>query len=180
MRLRELRRSDLLELNAWRNDRDVVAGLGSHFAFIGPEVDEAWFNAYLASRPSNIRLAIVDDEPGAAETLIGCIYLLDISWISRSGELALMIGRKDYWNRGVGSRATAAMLEHAFMDLGLHRVWLRVNVDNAPARRVYSRAGFRVEGTLQQASFKEGKYTDVHLMAILASEYAQKRQGPAG
>jgi len=180
MRLRELRRSDLLELNAWRNDREVVAGLGSHFAFVGPEVDDAWFSAYLASRRSNIRLAIVDDQPGSTETLIGCIYLLDISWVARSAELALMIGRKDYWNRGIGSRATAALLEHAFTDLGLHRIWLRVNVDNAPARRVYSGAGFRVEGTLQQACFKEGKYVDVHLMAILADEYARKRQDAAG
>jgi diamine N-acetyltransferase len=72
------------------------------------------------------------------------------------------------------------MLEHAFMDLGLHRIWLRVNIDNAPARRVYSGAGFRVEGTLQQACFKEGKYVDVHLMAILADEYARNRQNSAG
>lgn len=173
MRLRELRRSDLIELNAWRNDREIVAGLGSHFAFIGPEVDDAWFNAYLSSRQSNVRLAIVEDQP---EILIGCIYLLDISWITRSGELALMIGRKDYWGRGIGSSATTAMLDHAFLDLGLHRVWLRVNVDNAPAKRVYARAGFRVEGTLREACFKEGRFVDVDVMAILASEHERKRQ----
>jgi RimJ/RimL family protein N-acetyltransferase len=168
MRLRELIREDLPTLNGWRNDRELVDHLGASFAFVGPEVDTAWFNAYLNSRDRNVRLAILGD----ADELVGCVYLLGISWVHRSAEFAIMIGRKDYWNRGLGRQATQAVLDHAFRDLQLHRVWLHVNHDNPRARHVYERVGFRHEGTLRSALFKNGQYVDVDVMGILASEYA--------
>jgi RimJ/RimL family protein N-acetyltransferase len=167
MRLRELIREDLATLNGWRNDREVVDHLGANFAFVGPEVDNAWFDAYLSSRDRNIRLALLGDE----DQLVGCVYLLGISWVHRSAEFAIMIGRKDHWNRGLGGRATRAMLDHAFRDLQLHRVWLHVNRDNERARHVYERVGFRHEGTLRGAAFKNGQYVDVDVMAILDTEY---------
>jgi RimJ/RimL family protein N-acetyltransferase len=167
MRLRELIREDLPILNEWRNDREVVDGLGASFAFIGPEVDAAWFNSYLASRDRNIRLAILGD----SDELIGCVYLLDICWVSRSAEFAIMIGRKDYWSRGVGSLATRAMLSHAFRDRQLNRVWLNVLRSNERARRLYERVGFMKEGTLRSAAYKNGRYVDVDVMSILACEF---------
>lgn len=166
MYLRELRREDLPALNQWRNDRDIVDGLGAHFAFIGPDVDANWFNSYLNARDRNVRLAIVDDD----ETLVGCSYLLNISWVHRSAEFAIMIGVKDRWKRGIGSWAARATLEHAFSDLQLQRVWLHVNRDNERARRMYEQVGFRHEGTLRSALFKNGRYVDVDSMAILASD----------
>jgi RimJ/RimL family protein N-acetyltransferase len=167
MRLREIIRDDLGTLNMWRNDPDVVAGLGANFAFIGPEVDEAWFESYLASRDRNVRLAILDDE----DELCGCVYLLGIHWIHRHAEFAIMIGRRDRWGQGIGRKATHAMLDHAFRDLQLHRVWLHVNHDNDRARRLYERMGFVLEGTLRSAVYKSGKYLDVDVMASLASDY---------
>jgi RimJ/RimL family protein N-acetyltransferase len=169
MRLRELRREHLSVLNEWRNDREVVDHLGAYFAFVGPEVDNAWFDSYLSSRDRNVRLVLLGD----SDELVGCVYLLGISWVHRSAEFAIMIGRKDYWNRGLGSRATRAMLDHAFCDLQLNRVWLHVNHDNNRARRVYERVGFRHEGTLRSAVFKNGHYVDVDVMGILASEHAE-------
>ena len=101
------------------------------------------------------------------------MYLLGISWVHRSAEFAIMIGRKDYRHRGLGTRATRAMLDHAFSDLQLHRVWLHVNHDNERARRMYERIGFQHEGTLRSSAFKNGHYLDVDVMAILDSEYVR-------
>jgi RimJ/RimL family protein N-acetyltransferase len=156
-------------LNAWRADRAVVDGLGAGFAYIGQEVDDAWFASYLASRDRNVRLAILDEH----DELLGCIYLLGISWVHRSAELAIMIGRTDRWGAGVGAAATRAMLDHAFRDLQLMRVWLHVNRDNERARRMYERVGFRHEGTLRSAAFKSGRYVDVDVMSMLATEHPE-------
>ena len=170
MRLRELIREDLPALNTWRNDREVVDGLGAAFAFIGPEVDAAWFNAYLQSRDRNVRLAILNDE----DVLVGCCYLLGISWTHRSAEFAIMIGNKESRGRGFGRFATQAMLDHAFQDLQLHRIWLHVNCDNVHARKLYDRVGFQHEGTLRGAVYKHGRYLDVDLMAILATAHSSE------
>lgn len=172
MQLRELDRKDIPALNAWRNDVEVAAGLGAGFAFIGPEVDNAWFDAYLKSRDRNVRLAILDDDG----VLVGCVYLLGISWVHRSAEFAIMLGVKERWGRGIGTFATRAALRHAFHDLQLHRVWLHVLRENPRARRLYERAGFRHEGTLRESTFKNGRYADVDVMAVLRSEYSAESE----
>jgi len=168
MRLRELVRGDLPALNTWRNDREVIDGLGAPFKFVGPEVDANWFTSYVNSRDRNVRLAIIDED----EEFVGCAYLLDISWVHRAAEFAIMIGAKDRWGRGLGRKAIGAALSHAFDDLQLNRVWLHVNHSNARALHLYESVGFRREGTLRNAVFKNGQYWDVEVMAILAGEHA--------
>jgi UDP-4-amino-4,6-dideoxy-N-acetyl-beta-L-altrosamine N-acetyltransferase len=170
--LRELQRSDLSALNRWRNDPDVVRHLGANFQFIGLEVDERWFDSYLAGRDRAVRLAVVDTE---RDRLLGVVYLTDIHRINRSAEFGIMIGEKDAWCRGVGTAATAMILTHGFDNLNLHRIYLSVLAENTRAIRVYEKVGFRQEGCQREAVFKGGRYLDVLLMAILASEYRVAR-----
>ena len=45
--LREVTRTDLPAITAWRRDRALIAHLGAPFRFINRETDEAWFDDYL-------------------------------------------------------------------------------------------------------------------------------------
>jgi len=87
------------------------------------------------------------------------------------GELHILLGDRASHGQGVGTEATRAMLSHGFRDLNLHRIYLFVLDSNAVARRMYEKAGFRHEGTLRDAVFKNGAYGDVHLMGLLAPEF---------
>ncbi|MBL8522973.1 MAG: GNAT family N-acetyltransferase [Betaproteobacteria bacterium] len=169
--LRELERSDLAILNSWRNDHATIDQLGSAFRFVGTEVDEKWFEGYLASRSHNVRLAICDEK---SRKVIGAAYLLEIDWISRSAEFAIWIGEATARGKGAGETATRAMLRHAFHDLNLHRVHLAVIAGNKAAAALYRKIGFVQEGVRRQALFKNGKYVDVVEMAILSSEFKLK------
>jgi RimJ/RimL family protein N-acetyltransferase len=66
------------------------------------------------------------------------------------------------------------MLQHAFGDLNIHRVYLSVLADNARAIRLYERIGFRHEGVQREAVFKCGRYIDLLTMAALASDQAAR------
>ena len=50
---------------------------------------------------------------------------------------------------------------------------------NPRAKHVYERVGFVHEGILRDAIFREGRYVDVHRMAILADEWRAQAGGPA-
>ena len=63
------------------------------------------------------------------------------------------------------------MLNLAFREMNLHRVFLRVDADNARGIRCYEKVGFRHEGTLREVGFRESEYFDQHMMSILASEF---------
>jgi RimJ/RimL family protein N-acetyltransferase len=168
IRLRELERKDVPLVNRWRQDRSLTAGLGAPHRHIGIEVDERWFEAYLQRRGTDVRCAICRDDE---QEPVGLVSLTGIDPIHKHAELHILLGDKAAHGRGIGTDATRAMLGHGFRDLNLHRIYLFVVDSNTVARRMYEKVGFRHEGTLREAAFKEGAYEDVHLMGVLQSEF---------
>jgi diamine N-acetyltransferase len=169
--LREIERGDWAQINAWRNDREVVDFLGSNFLFIAEAVDEQWYDSYLSSRDRNIRLAIVTN---ADDAYIGNVQLTSIHPLNRSAEFSIFIGDKRYWSHGYGREAMLKMLQHGFGDLNLNRIHLTVLDDNERAIRLYESAGFKVEGRLVQAVFKNGSYHDLIAMAALRKDFVHE------
>jgi len=102
---------------------------------------------------------------------IGNVGLHRIDWRNRNAELGIAIGERSYWNQGYGTDAIRTLLSLAFREMNLHRVFLRVDADNARGIRCYEKAGFRREGVLREAVFKEGAYHDQYIMSILQSEF---------
>ena len=166
--LREIERTDLPNINQWRNDPEVVDLLGANFMFIGAGIDERWFDNYLANRDKAVRLAIVEV---GTDTHIGNVNLTGIHAINRSAEFSIFIGNKAYWSAGFGPLAACKMLAHGFNDLNLHRIHLTLLLSNERAKRMYQRLGFRDEGCQRQAAFKSGSYHDVLSMALLKDEF---------
>ena len=169
MHLRELARTDIPIINKWRQDRALTAGLGAPHRQIGLEVDERWFEAYLERRGTDVRCAICTDNEAEP---IGLVSLTGIDPVHKHGELHILLGDKASHGRGIGTDATKAMLSHGFRDLNLHRIYLFVLDSNAAARTMYEKVGFRLEGTMREAAFKNGVYEDVHLMGLLQAEFA--------
>lgn len=166
--LREISREDIPTINSWRNDPEIIENLGSPFRYVTKEVDDVWFSSYLGSRNSNIRLAIVEVE---RKKLIGATYLTGIDWVCRSAEFSIWIGASESQGKGAGRFATLGTLEHAFNNMGLHRVHLTVLSENLRARNLYKSIGFSEEGILRQAVFKKGEYKDMIAMSILSYEF---------
>jgi len=164
--LKELTRTDLEKLNLWRNSRESVSNLGSAFRYVNIETDEAWFESYISSRATNVRLSLRLERSGHLDEMIGVSYLTDIDWANRNAEFAIWIGEKAHQRKGYGRQATELVLLHAFGDMNLHRVHLTVLSNNEPARKMYSSLGFREEGVLREILFKNGEYVDLILMSI--------------
>jgi RimJ/RimL family protein N-acetyltransferase len=166
VRLREIERSDLATINGWRANRELAAQLGAPFRHVALTVDEKWYEQYLATRANNVRLAICVGD-GAP---VGAVYLLGIDWTIRAAEFAIWIGAAGAQGRGIGEAATRLMLDHAFNDLNLGRIYLTVLRDNERALGLYRKLGFVQEGVLRRAAFKAGRYHDMILMALLREE----------
>lgn len=165
-KLRELQRKDISAINVWRNREELVASLGAPFRFINQEVDERWFEDYMASRVNTVRCAIVTQE---CDEIIGLVSLTDINFINRSATLHIMIGNEAQ-GKGAGTFAVRAMCNHAFRNYGLHRIELDVLADNARARHVYEKCGFIQEGVRRNSVFKNGEFKDMVLYSRLSDE----------
>jgi UDP-4-amino-4,6-dideoxy-N-acetyl-beta-L-altrosamine N-acetyltransferase len=99
--------------------------------------------------------------------LVGVVQLIDIDPVHRSAELTIRIGEEENRDAGFGTSALKQVVDFAWRDLNLHRVWLRVFANNPRAIRAYEKAGFVREGVLREAAHIDGHYMDIVAMGIL-------------
>ena len=104
-------------------------------------------------------------------TLIGVAYVADLSLHNRHASVGVTIGNRDYWGRGYGRESLELLLHYGFNELGLHRVSTETFEYNAAWRVLVERAGFRHEGVLREYLFRDGRYWDNHIYALLEDAY---------
>jgi RimJ/RimL family protein N-acetyltransferase len=104
-------------------------------------------------------------------TAIGMTAFFRIDWVGRMTIFYIGIADKSNWSKGYGTEATRQMIEYAFNTLNLNRIQLHVAVENKPAVTVYKKVGFKIEGTLREAMYHNGKYSDFYVMGMLRREY---------
>lgn len=103
-------------------------------------------------------------------SVIGKIVLHTFSFQSRRAELGFELG-SGHWRRGYMSEALHAVLAFAFGVCRLHKIGAQAIFDNAPCHAMLERAGFRSEGLFREHMLWEGRYLDIRVFGLLASEF---------
>ena len=87
----------------------------------------------------------------------------------RRAELGYWIGRV-HWGRGFATEAVRALVDHAFDDLGLERVFAQHFSWNAASGRVLAKAGLKREGLLRGHVQKDGRAVDNVLYGLARAD----------
>ena len=162
--------SDLERFAAWFADPSLAAVLNPGVALpSGPEDEKEWFEGMRRrQREGKVYcFAVRRHEDGG---VIGTVSLV-LEAKGKSAMFGIAIADPGARGHGFGQEATELALRFAFDELGLHRVWLGVFDFNEPAKRLYRRVGFRDEGRQRDFVFRDGRYHDGLLMAMLEDEY---------
>lgn len=101
---------------------------------------------------------------------IGTIGLSNIHPKHRHAQYGILIGEIDARGKGLALEASRLLLAYAFDKLGLQRVYLHVFADNEQALHLYRKVGFEEEGRLRQHMYKDGRFRDVVVMAMIHTE----------
>ncbi len=101
------------------------------------------------------------------DAFLGEAVLHDYDPVNESASYRVWLAGPALFGRGYGTEVTQLVVDHALVQLGLHRVALEVFALNPRARRVYEKCGFVVEGRLRDALLWEGQRQDVLVMAVL-------------
>lgn len=107
---------------------------------------------------------------------IGSIDLRGIDLRDKKCKLGVLIGDKNYWNKGYGSDAIKILLDYGFKKLKLNRIELGVYSYNQRAIKVYNRLGFKLEGVKREDVFYKNKYHNSFVMGILKREWVKKNK----
>lgn len=165
-KLREIEKSDLIIINRLRSDKELMSCLVSPFRYINFETDEKWYSNYMQNRDKNVRCAVIDEN----ETVMGFVYLTNIDWNNRTCVFGIMV-LPEFQGKGVGKFAIKEMINHAFINMNLHRIELRVLATNDRAIKLYEKNGFVREGCLRKSNYKNGEYVDMFVYSLLKEDY---------
>lgn len=105
------------------------------------------------------------------DVAVGRTDIFEVDRANGSCAFGIAIGDPGLWGQGLGTDAVAAIVDFAFGELRMERVWLDTDAANARAQAVYVKAGFTVEGRLRHAWFQDGAYLDDIRMAMLRDEW---------
>ena len=166
--LREITEDDLKYINNARNDKEMAEKLATPFRYANPETDRLWFKEYMENRNCNLHFAVCHIQ---TFEVLGIVSLSDIDWVSRCAVFNVHIGNPMYRGIGAGKMAVQEMLKHAFFDLNLNRIQVEVLEEHATAIHLFRQSGFKEEGKLREAVFKDNQAKDVLVMGLLKREY---------
>lgn len=169
LRLRAAEREDVKKFCVWVNDPDVTRYLSLYLPMSTVD-EENWFER-MTKREQSEKTLVIEARDGNGWKMIGNCGVFGVDPVNRLGELGIMLGEKDEWNKGYGTEAMLLLVRHCFDTLNLNRAYLHVYAENQRAKRSYEKAGFVEEGRLRESVYKHGKYDDVIVMSVLRSEW---------
>jgi RimJ/RimL family protein N-acetyltransferase len=167
VRLRAVEPTDAAKACKWINDREVTRYLMARYPYSLASEQEWAANAAKPNDYTEVRFAI-ETKDGLH---IGLCGLHRGRPEERTADLGIMIGDKEYQERGFGTDTMLTIVRFGFEQMNLHRVCLGVFEFNQRAQAVYRKVGFVEEGRDRHGYFQDGRYWDVIRMSILEDEW---------
>jgi len=167
--LRPVEVSDIHTLYAWSTDIElnVLAGWGrlrSRAAFQQKHEQRI-------REPEDDLIMLGVEREGM---LVGYVQLALIDRIERRAAVAIVLGDRAMWGKGVGRTALRILADYAFAALNIERVYAEVYGFNHRSHRLMERVGFQREGVLRQHELHNGVRQDVHVFGLLKAKFYQR------
>jgi RimJ/RimL family protein N-acetyltransferase len=146
VKLREKRLTDARNDYAWQSDTELTRLDAAPLLSIA-------FPVYLLEYAHQLHNFGSSRYPLAVETLdgrhIGNCSCYDINDARGEAQLGIMIGDRNYWDKGYGSDAVTTLVNHIFLNTNLKRIYLKTLDWNLRAQKCFKKCGFTPCGQLQ-------------------------------
>jgi RimJ/RimL family protein N-acetyltransferase len=84
--------------------------------------------------------------------IANCVYY-NIDEINRETEIGIMIGDRDYWNKGYGTDIIRALIDYVFGLQKFNRIYLKTLEDNFRAQKCFEKCGLTAYGHREQDGY---------------------------
>jgi RimJ/RimL family protein N-acetyltransferase len=128
----------------WLNDMEILVNLQLYNSVINLENEKG----FLSNLSNDHNYSIIDFEK---DELIGNCGFVDIDYVNQTAEAGILIGNKNYWNKGYGTEALSLLLDYGFKALNFHNIMLRTYEYNKRAIKCYEKVGFKIIGKRREA-----------------------------
>jgi len=165
-------KEEYLELyKDWFNDLEVNQFVSNFGTVLTTEAEENWYKSQAESDEATFTIHYLpDDKP------IGNCGIHNVHQENDHAEMGIVLGEKEYWDRGLGTEAVRLITDYGFTALSLHGISLWVKSYNKRAIRVYEKVGYQESGRMRDFYKVDGEYYDQVLMDVLREEFYETNQ----
>lgn len=168
--LRGLEKGDLILLHDYLNDEEVMAWARSRpDHMVSMEGLEREYEAELrGDDPRRRTFVVVENTSGRP------IGWASIRWHgphTTTADIGIALGDKQHRGKGVGTEVNYLLTRLAFEQYNMHKVELWTLAENKAAIRSAEKNGYRIEGTLRETVYFNGRFHDGVLMGITKDDY---------
>ena len=150
IKLRDKRLDDALNDYTWQTDPELTR------LDAVPQLTVT-FPQYLLLYTDELRYSSSVRRRFAVDTLddkhIGNCAYYGINEAKDEAELGIMIGNRDYWDKGHGTDAVTTLVSYVFRQTKLKRIYLKTLDSNSRAQRCFQKCGFTPYGRLVRDGF---------------------------
>jgi RimJ/RimL family protein N-acetyltransferase len=174
--LRTLVPADLDHLARWADEPLLERMVGSEFLRSYKDVYEknpAFYEAVLMDS-SQIVLLVMANEGGHEP--VGLVRLFNIHQTEGYASIETVIADRRASRRGFGVQASRLMAYYGVDVLGLWRIEAKAYEYNPLSINTLKRNGFKHEGTLRAATFRDGRRWDILVFGLLREELEEQRR----
>jgi RimJ/RimL family protein N-acetyltransferase len=147
VKLREKRLSDARDDYAWQSDPELAR-------LDAAPVLNVSFPVYLLDYSDQLHDPGVNRYPFAVETVggkhIGNCTCYDFSENEGETQLGIIIGDRNYWDKGYGTDTISTIVNYVFLNTNLQRIYLKTLNWNLRAQKCFQNCGFTPCGQLNR------------------------------
>ena len=143
IKLHDKRLADALDDYIWRTDPELAR-------LDAAPLLTTTFSQYLSDYSNELHYSCLIRHRFAVETLDGkhignCSYY-GIDETKGEVELGIMIGNRDYWDKGYGADTVTTLVNYIFRQTNLKRIYLKTLESNSRAQKCFKKCGFTPYG----------------------------------
>jgi len=155
----------------WLTDIEVVKYIGRdeylkpiRFEVVREYVEGLWKSDYCSF------FAVCQSEEKKFIGTIKVNYVDVFGLMTRTADIGIMIGDRDYWGRGLATDAIFAICKYAFSVLGARKLTAGGVSANIGVIKAFMKVGFVKEGCLRKKLMISGNYFDHVLLGCFENE----------
>ncbi len=152
----------------WRNDENVRNHCMSRYP-VTLESNADFYNEFVKTgKYKQFIVERIEEDLGVVSYPIATVYLKDMDYGNKRCELCIFTSNDNEWSSDSQSIAIKMLLNKAFNEYGMHKVYTYVFFRYSNEIELMKKAGFTVETILKdEVMFEQGKYEDVVRLSII-------------
>ncbi len=165
--LREIADDEIELMRVWRNEPTVRVNMYTQHEISREEHLTWWEKTKIRADQKYLMYEMMGNARGIATFTSIDLQSNNSAWAFYASPSAPI---------GTGSKMEFLMLEHAFQELKLRKLYCEVLAFNTPVIKLHQKFGFKIEGVFREQKKVNDDFVDIYRLGILAPEWLEQRQ----